>query len=148
MDQALNGGNPLAIHFAARDLAIHENLADSMAMYDRYLRLDPYDMDGQLEAYVVRVRAGQPDKATSELTEAMAKFKWPPWPAPVTDYFLGRISFEDLMHEAQKDEGLAKRRQCQAYGYVGSLRTALGQSAQSAEMLDKAKAECSNTPAG
>ena len=100
------------------------------------------DMTMQLEIFVVRLKAGLAEQARSELTQAMAKFKWPPWPAPITEYYLGKMTLDDLLHEAASDSDLAQRRKCEAYHHAVALQNALG-AGGSLKALDAAAfAEC------
>jgi len=137
MELAVANKNLPALHYMALKYGEDGRYADSVGLYQQVLALDAYDMNAQLEMYLMRIRAGQPEHAKSGLEQAMANFKWPPWPAPITQYYLGKMSLTDLPSEANSESDLAKRRQCEAYRYASALQTALGQSGQDKDLSDK-----------
>ncbi len=64
----------------------------------------------------------QRNNAPSGLAEASSKVDLTVWPAPVVKYFLGQISFEDLLAAADDSNALKKKgRVCETNFYAGEL---------------------------
>ena len=142
MDKAVANKNLPALHFMALQLGQDGRYVDSVALFEQVFELDSYDITAQLEMFVMRTKAGQLEQAKRGLTQGMAQFKWAPWPAPITDYYLGKIELDDLLREANSESDLANRRRCDVYHHAGALQDALGQAAQVKVLSDKATAEC------
>lgn len=143
MDKAVANKNLSALHHMARQRGRDGRFADSVALYEQALVLDGYDMNAQLETFVMRTKAGLPEQAKAGLAKGMAQFRWPPWPAPITDYYLGKIKIDDLLREAGSEPEVAKRRQCDVYRHASALEDARGQAGSAKALAEKAKAECS-----
>jgi predicted aspartyl protease len=148
MDKSIANNTPIALHYMARQHANEARYAESIALYERMIALDAFDITTQLEAYVVRVKAGQSDQAKTALVSAMGGFKWPKWPAPITDYYLGKLSLDALLREANSDRDLARNRKCEVYNHASALQKAVGDTASSKALDAKAEAECGASKAG
>ena len=139
LTKAVASNNPDALRYLARQRMQEKRHADSIGLFDRLVEQDPFDMGAQLERYVARVRAGQLDAATTLLSTQMGKFRWAPWPRQITEYYLGKMTLDELLREAASDKDVATRRRCEVYFHAGALQEALG---QQLTLKDKATAEC------
>ena len=142
MDKAVDSNTQPALLYMARLRGRDARYADSMALYEKALTFDPYDMGAQLEIYIMRLKAGLTEQAKPELEHAMAQFRWAPWPAPISDYYLGKITFQDLLDKAASDAANARRRYCEAYRFSGALQDAQGQLEQAKNTAIQAKDYC------
>jgi len=142
MDKAVVNRIPPALHYMASQYESEKRYDEAIAALAQVLELDSYDLDAQLEMYTTRIAAGMPEQASAGLKQALAQFKWPPWPAPVTQYYLGTTTLNELLHEAASDSDLASRRRCDVYKYAGQLQAALGHPETTQELKTKADVEC------
>ena len=142
MDQALASKNYPAMRFMAVHHAAQGRHAQALALYDSLLASDPYDLTAQLEVFVVRHQAGQGELAKPALAKVMEKFRWPPWPAPIVDYYLGKVSLDELLRLASKEDQVAKRRRCEVFTHARSLQAAMGQAEQASALQAKAQPDC------
>jgi len=76
------------------------------------------------------------------LTAAIAQFKWPRWPAPIADYYLGTSTLDDVLRQARKENDVAVARVCEVYGHAQAIKDALGQVELAEALAAKAKESC------
>ena len=142
MDKSLANNTPIALLYMARQRSREGKYADSVDLYERLLERDAFDMQAQLEVFVARLKAGQVDQAKPALAKAMARFKWPKWPAPITGYYLDEVTLDDLLRQAGSERDVAKYRTCEVLRHAGALQEALGQADAAKTLAARAKTEC------
>jgi hypothetical protein len=142
MDKAIANKNLPALLHLARQQGRAGRHADSVATYENVVEQDAYDMTAHLELFVMRMKAGLAEPAKSALEKAMANFRWPPWPAPITDYYLGKLTLDDLLRDASSERDLAKRHRCEVFRHARALQDALGHAEPARTLAARADAEC------
>ncbi len=142
LNKSVAGKNPLALHFLASEHASRGRTAESVAVYEQLIAIDSYDLTTQLELFEVRTMNGQADKAKAGLSAALAQFRWPRWPAPIAEYFLGKSTLDDLLRQARNESDLASRRECEVYRHARAYQSALGDAATAKTLAAKAKESC------
>ena len=142
LSKSVAGGNPIALHYMARQASHEGRHADSVALYERLVAIDAFDLTTQMELFVARAHAGQLDAAKTALAGQMARFRWAPWPASITKYYLGTMPLDEVLREAASEKEEATRRRCEVYWHAGDLQQALGQTEQAAQMKSRSAAEC------
>lgn len=88
--------------------------------YRSALALRPDDRRGWLMLYLARV-AAQDQAAAAELSARLAADSKRTWPAPVGDYYLGRIDGAALLAAAASDASDADARGCDARTFIAWL---------------------------
>lgn len=139
---AVAANNPQALRLKAQERSHAGHHDDAVTLYEQIVGKDPHDMMSQFELFAMRLKAGHPEQAKQELAKAMDRFRWPPWPAPISEYYLGKISLEDLFKEARSDKDLAQRRQCEVLRHAYALQDALKQAEPAAALAARAEVEC------
>ncbi|WP_426115023.1 aspartyl protease family protein [Massilia sp. PWRC2] len=110
---------------ALADLRTRERRhADAASLYSRALATGADDRRLWLLLYLARVRAGQQALGTTELAQKLAANSSRAWPAPVAEFFLGRIDGATLLASAANDDGAAHS--CDAQGWMASAAAARG----------------------
>ena len=142
LSQSAAANNPLALHYLAREHARLNRAAESVTAYERLVALDTYDLTTQLELSAARTKNGQAGEAKSGLKAAIAQFRWPRWPAPIAEYYLGESKLDDVLRQARKDSDVAQRRECESYRHAHDLQDALGQVELATSLAAKAKLSC------
>jgi clan AA aspartic protease (TIGR02281 family) len=102
----------------------------------------PAERYGPLWLYIARVRMGDAANAKRGLEKALARDQDRQWPAPIADFYLGRIDAAALMAAAGKDEKLSKSRTCQATGYMAEWHAAQGDDASARALGESRRAQC------
>jgi predicted aspartyl protease len=111
--------------------------------------LDQLPEDGQaaLSLYIARLRSSQAALGQQELETAFKANK--NWPAPVAQFYLGRLDvagvFAQAAQDAAKTPDTAKRRVCDSTAAVADLYAAQGKAADATAML-AAHADCKLAP--
>jgi len=146
MDKAVASKNLLALQYMAQRYRLENNISASIALYEQLLASDPHNMEVQLELYLTRTSAGLVQQAQAGLEQGLALFKWQRWPAPIMNYYLGKVSLNDLFNEAASDSDLAAQRKCEVYQSAGALQSALQNDAQSKLWESKFLTECVKSP--
>jgi len=75
------------------------------------------------------VHTGQPELAKTELATAFAASGDTAWPAPIADFYLGRLSAAELLKAAGTDPALAKDRSCRSLWAIADWHFAHGDEA-------------------
>ena len=117
-------------------------LAQSAAALERAVRAPPHDTYAMLWRYVVRSRAGATD-AARELGESAAWVKDRSWPAPVIDFYLGRID-EQALFAAARDPNPKRTGElvCEASFYAAEALLITGMTTRAVPLLRAAAREC------
>lgn len=148
MDKAVAQSNPSALRQRAGELQRSGKAADAVPLLERAIAQDPFDVMAQLHLFRTRVQAGQAEQANAGLAEAVKRLPDGQWPAPLADYYLGKLTVEKLLEEAASEKELARRRQCQVYGAAGQLLEARGDRAGGAEWRARFESGCRGSLAG
>jgi hypothetical protein len=142
LTRAAAANNPLALHYLAREHARLDRRADSVSTYEQLVALDTYDLSTQIELFAARTKNGRAAEAKSGLKAALAQFRWPRWPAPIAEYYLGESKLDDVLRQSRKDSDVAQRRECETYRHAHALQDALGQVELATGLAVKAKDSC------
>ncbi|MES2321869.1 MAG: aspartyl protease family protein [Pseudomonadota bacterium] len=142
LNKSASANNPLALHYLAKEHGRSGRSAESVAAYEKLIALDSYDLTTQLELFAMRTRTGKAAEAKTALTAAIAQFKWPRWPAPIADYYLGTSTLDDVLRQARKESDVAVARVCEVYGHAQAIKDALGQGELADALAAKAKESC------
>lgn len=142
LNLAFAAGNPMALRERARYEEIKGRYAEAIALRQRALESDPFDLTAQLELFAVRTRAGQVQAAKDELNKVVSRQDDPHWPRPVADYYLGKLTLEDLLEAAAEARDMARYRRCDVYRYAGALLEARGDTAAAASLRIRQGEEC------
>ena len=117
LEKAAKGGSPYANLYTGRRLLVQRDYAGAATRLRSALDRLPAERHGAVWLYLARVRAGQADLAKSELATIFARTQNDEWPKPIGEFYLGKLSAEKLLAEA--DEGDGKERRCEALAAMG-----------------------------
>jgi predicted aspartyl protease len=106
----------------------------------------PEDARAPLFLYLARLQAGDPARAARELEQRFAADQERRWPAPIADFYLGRIDAERLLGQADKDPALAFSRSCEARLFIAEQAGAAGERDKSKALLDELRGKCARPP--
>jgi hypothetical protein len=141
LEQAARGGNPIANMATGRVLMANGSPAEGAARLRSALDKLP-NGEAALWLYLARVHSKQTALARTELAAHFAHHEDKAWPAPVADFYLGRITAEALLTQAGGDSRLAKKRTCDALSAMSEWHGAHGESAQAAALTARHAAQC------
>jgi lipoprotein NlpI len=128
-------------------MALHQ-YADAAGRLRAALDRLPAERFGAFWLYVARLQSGQADVAKPELETTFARGERDEWPAPIADFYLGRIDAAALLDAAGKDKAQSKSRTCTATGFMLELYAAQGDIKNADAMRASLSAHCSAaTPA-
>jgi predicted aspartyl protease len=102
----------------------------------------PNERFGALSLYLARLQTGEPDLGKRELETAFARGERDDWPAPIAQFYLGRIDSAALLEAARKDNKLAQERTCSATSLMAALYEAKGDKANADAMRASRQAAC------
>lgn len=91
-----------------------------------------------LELFLSQTQAGEHEAAKRDL----AALTDPRWPAPVANYYLGRIDAAALMAAARDGSAQAPLRACQAGAYTAALQRSMNEPALARQTLDSLGDAC------
>lgn len=130
-------GNPRAQLLVGRRLMRHGHDAEAAPHLRAALDQLPNNGQGALWLYIARLRSGQGALGQQELTAAFKARQ--DWPAPVAQYFLGRLDqaglFAQASNDAVKAPETARRRNCGSAAAIGDLYAAQGKLAEAKAIL-------------
>jgi lipoprotein NlpI len=92
--------------------------------------------------YIARVRTGDPATAKRELETTFARSEDHEWPAPIADFYLGKLDAAALLEQAGKDAKLAKARTCQSNSFMAEWHAAQGDDAKARSLRATVQAYC------
>lgn len=145
LDKAAAEGSPYALlELGAR--LLHQGQAAQAAQKLR-AALDqlPTERFGALRLYLARLQGeGDPAAARTELETTFARNKGA-WPAPIAEFYLGRIGEDELLSAAREDN--SRSRTCDAQTFLAEWHGAHGDKDKAASLLAATKASCER-PAG
>jgi predicted aspartyl protease len=142
IDKAAALGQPQANIRVARKLMARHQYADAASRLRAALDRLPAERFGAFWLYVARLQSGQADVAKGELETTFARGERDEWPAPIADFYLGRIDAAALLDAAGKDKALSKSRTCSATGFMYELYAAQGDTKNADAMRASLSAHC------
>jgi hypothetical protein len=142
LEKAAALGQPRANIAVGRKLYGQHQYADAASRLRSALDRLPAERVGALWLYLARLQSGQPDLARQELTATFARGERDEWPAPIADFYLGRIDAPALLDAAGKDKALSKPHTCTATVFMYELYSAQGDKARADDMRASLAAHC------
>ncbi len=118
-------GHPQATLLEGRELVQAGRYLDAIARIRPALEKLPAERYGALWLYLARLRTGERENGARELQTTFARSEDHAWPAPIADYYLGRIDAQALLAAAGKNEERAKAQACQATRWIAAMEAAL-----------------------
>lgn len=106
----------------------------------------PSERLAALNLFLARQHTGEAQAAARELEASFEPLDGD-WPAPIADFYLGRIGVDELLAKAGKKEYLARSRTCEAKNFIVQWYAAHGEGAKAGAMEQSGRAEC-GTPTG
>lgn len=138
LDKAVAQHHPEALALMARVLREAGKPQEAVARLRAALANHPGPVALHLELFLSRVQAGERDVAEREL----AALTGTRWPAPVANFYLGRIDAAALMAAARDNAAGAPSRVCQAGAYIASLQHIMNEPALARQTMDGLGDEC------
>jgi len=142
LDMAANGGQPNASLLRGRRQMLAGHLDTAIPQLRRALDQLPADRLGPLWLYIARVRHGEADLAKTELEAALKQQKEDDWPAPIADFYLGKVNAARLLDEAGKDAKLAHARTCMAESFMAEWHDVRGEEAEASALKATLRTNC------
>lgn len=149
LEQAALGGNPLANLMTGQALVKQGILEQGIVRLRHAANQLPTVRRAALWLYLARVRSKQADLARTELLANLARSQDKAWPAPVADFYLGKITSESLLAQAAADGKNAQKNTCDALTAMSDWHAAHGDAGQAAALTAHFEAQCAapGTPA-
>jgi predicted aspartyl protease len=142
LEKAAASGHPQAnLRYGSMLMAQHRYADAATRLRDALDKL-PAERYGALWLYTTRLHTGAPELARRELEAAFAHDERDEWPAPIADFYLGRIDAAALLDAAGKDKKQSKARSCIATSFMGGLYDAQGNRSQAEAMHASLQAHC------
>jgi predicted aspartyl protease len=107
----------------------------------------PAERLGTLWLFNARVHQGQAELAKTELAASLKKQRNDDWPAPIAEFYLGKLDAQRLLESAAKDKQSAHARSCMANAYMREWHAAHDEKAQAEALLATLRSECKQAPA-
>ncbi|PQP01100.1 hypothetical protein C5614_06050 [Massilia phosphatilytica] len=142
LDMAANGGQPNASLLRGRRQMLAGQLDTAIPQLRHALDLLPADRLGPLWLYIARVRHGEAGLAQTELEAALKQQKEDDWPAPIADFYRGKINAARLLEEAGKDAKFAHARTCMSNMYMAEWHDARGDAAEASALKATLRSNC------
>ena len=121
-------------------------MAESAEAMERAVTAAPQDMYAILWHYIALARENRMEIASRKLGEHAAKLKESRWPAPVIEFYLGKIA-EREMHAAAENPDPKKRGEqiCEANFYTAEAKLLKNTTNEALPLLRAAEKECPPT---
>lgn len=148
LQKAADGGSAQANLVLARQLMATHKPADAAARLRQALDKKPSERYGALLLYAARLKTGEQDLGKRELQATFSKDDRDKWPAPIADFYLGRIDGAALQKAAASDSAQAKSRSCSAASYTAELYDAQGEQDKWMAAKDEARKLCAPAAKG
>jgi predicted aspartyl protease len=143
LEKAAEHGNPRANLLVGRKLMDSGRWAEAAQRIAGALEKLPAERYYALWLYIARMRTGDPATAKRELEATFARSEDHEWPAPIADFYLGRLDAAALLEQAGKDAKLAKTRTCQSNSFMAEWHAAQGDEARAKSLRATVQAYCS-----
>ena len=147
MQKAAQQGHPGASVQIGIGLLRTGRFAESAHLLSRSAAQRPDDTRLPLYLYLARLQGGDAAIAARELDLRFAADKERRWPAPVADFYLGRIDAGALLAAAATEPALAFARACEAKQFVAELAGAQGDKPRANALMEAHRAECARPQA-
>lgn len=128
-EKAARGGNAEANILTGHRLLLESKYDEAATRLRAGLDKLPTHHAAALDLYLARVRSGQAELAKTELAVARSANRDNEWPAPITDFYLGKLSAAQLLAAAASDSKLSRERSCQSVLSMGQWHLAHGDTA-------------------
>jgi predicted aspartyl protease len=102
----------------------------------------PAEHFGPLWLYNARVRKGEGALAKTELEASLKKQRNDDWPAPIAEFYVGKLDAKELLESAAKDKKAAHARTCMANSYMREWHAARGETPQAEALTATLRADC------
>lgn len=142
LEKAAAAGQPNANLNFGRQQMLHGKVDEAIPKLRTALDQLPAERFGPLWLYNARVRKGQAELAKTELAASVKKQRNDDWPAPIADFYLGKLDQAGLLEIAAKDKQAAHARTCMATSYMAEWHAAREEKPQAEALLAKLHAEC------
>ncbi|TFW34052.1 retroviral-like aspartic protease family protein [Massilia horti] len=142
LELAAASGSPQANLVLGRDLVRRGRYPDAIARINAGLDQLPAERYGELWLYLARLRNGETELAKSELQARTAKHLSDAWPAPIADFYLGKINGDKLLKLAASEDYQPKQRGCEARTYMAEWHTAHGDKDTARALIEARRVEC------
>lgn len=142
LEKAAAAGQPNANLNFGRQQMLHGKVDEAIPKLRAALDQLPAERFGPLWLYNARVRKGQAELAKTELAASVKKQRNDDWPAPIADFYLGKLDQAGLLEIAAKDKQAAHARTCMATSYMAEWHAAREEKPQAEALLAKLHAEC------
>jgi predicted aspartyl protease len=142
LEKAAALGHPYANLELGRKLMGQRRWVDAATHLRGALDKLPADRYGALMLYVARLHTGAADLGKHELESSFERSEHDEWPAPIADFYLGRIDAAALLDAAGKDARLTRTRTCAATFYAAQLYDAHGDTVHAESMRASYRAQC------
>ena len=142
IEQAARAGNPQA------NMMVGHSLVQQGALEQGVVRLRyasdklPANHTAAIWLYLARVRSKQAELARTELLANLARNQDKAWPAPVADFYLGKITADGLLAQAAADAKTAQKNTCDALTSMSDWHGAHGDTQQAAALTARLEAQC------
>jgi predicted aspartyl protease len=142
LEKAAAAGQPNANLALGRQQMLAGRLDDAIPKLRAALDQLPAERLGALWLYNARIRKGEGQLANAELQASARKQRNDDWPAPITDFYLGKLDAKGLLENAAEDKQAAHARTCMATAYMRDLHAARGEKPQADALLATLRADC------
>jgi hypothetical protein len=142
LEKAAAAGQPNASLHLGRQQMLAGKLDDAIPKLRAALDQLPAERLGPLWLYNARIRKGDAALAKTELEASVKKQRNDDWPAPVAEFYLGKLDGAKLLDTAARDKQFAQSRTCMAASYMAEWHAARDEKPQADALLAKLKAEC------
>jgi predicted aspartyl protease len=142
LEKAAAAGQPNARLNLGRQQMIAGKLDEAIPQLRAALDQLPAERLGTLWLYNARVRKGQAELAKTELAAILNRQRNDDWPAPIAEFYLGKLDAKGLLESAEKDKQSAHARSCMANSYMREWHAARGEKPQAEALTATLRANC------
>jgi len=142
LEKATAAGQPNANLVFGHQLQQAGKLDEAIPKLRAALDQLPAERLGTLWLYNARVRKGDAALARTELEASVKKQHNDDWPAPIAEFYLGKLDAKGLLNSAADDRKAAHARTCMANAYMRDWHLARDEKAQADALLATLRAEC------
>ncbi|WLI88440.1 aspartyl protease family protein [Massilia sp. R2A-15] len=142
MDKAAHQGHPRAAYQVGTWMLHSGKSAESAALFRNVLSKHPDEHRAALFLFLAQLQGGDSAGAARDLAAHFADDKQRNWPAPVADFYLGRIDAAQLVALAGKKQANTRFFTCDAKLLVSELAGAQGDKDKAKTLADAWRAEC------
>ncbi|MBD8530805.1 MULTISPECIES: aspartyl protease family protein [unclassified Massilia] len=143
LEKATLGGNPSANLMTGHALVQQGFLEQGIVRLRHAADKLPSNRKAAMWLYLARIRNKQADLARTELAANLARSQNQAWPAPVADFFLGKMTAESLLKQAAAGDGERARKQtCEALSAMSDWHGAHGEAGPAAALSARFEAQC------